>query len=268
MVDRFVGITAKIERAEEHINNFGTEWIAFGRRAYEIVPDQDLDEAGRRVFRISVNQEIPPRLSTIIGDAVQSMRSALDHLIFQLLAAKGVPAGRHHYFPIAESADKFEASYQGKVQGVGDEAERLISALKPYKGGTDGYWTLDELSKTDKHRLLLTTVIRPEGLALNLADAFAGMPLLSGAERDQFLAGLRNQFILIRASGKPCPVLKDGDEIYSEPGDKDPDQYTQFGFAIAFGDGEILECEPVTPSLRQLLGLVKGAVEPFRPLLP
>jgi hypothetical protein len=103
MANRLAGITAKIERAEKHINDFGTEWIAFGRGAYEVIPDKNLDEAGRRNFRLTIKEEIPLLLSTIIGDAVNNMRSALDYVIYQLLDVKDVKVGTHHYFPLAET---------------------------------------------------------------------------------------------------------------------------------------------------------------------
>ena len=206
MPDRFANITAKIERAEKHINDFATEWIAFVRCAYEVVPDKDLDEAGRRNFRLRVKEEIPYSLSTIIGDAVGNLRAALDYVIYQLLDAKGVEVSRHHYFPISPDAAGFETSYQAKVKGVGDEAESLIKALKPYKGGTDGFWHLNELCRTDKHRLLLTVVVRPSATALNLSDVFTSMPRLLGAtdaDRERVLDELRGQFIVIH--GKIAP---------------------------------------------------------------
>ncbi|OFW57589.1 MAG: hypothetical protein A2133_03400 [Actinobacteria bacterium RBG_16_64_13] len=64
--------------------------------------------------------------------------------------------------------------------------------------------------------------------------------------------------------------LQDGDEIYrvlaagrASHGNKYPD----FTFEIAFGEGEIVEGEPLIPTLAQFVGLIEGVVEPFRPLL-
>jgi hypothetical protein len=269
MSDRLAGITAKIERAEKHVNDFTAEWIAFSRRAYEVIADEELDEAGRRNFRLRIKEDAPLSLSTNIGDAVSNMRSALDYLVYQLLDSRGVEVGRHHYFPISGSAEKFETSYGGKIKGVGDEAVSIIKGLKPYKGGTDGFWHLDELCRTDKHRLLLTVVTRPESTGLSLADVYGSMqmPWLSDINREAMLDKLQGQFLFIPGKPAPCPVLEDGDVVYSQPGEMDSYQNTQLAFTIAFGESEVLPCEAVTPVLRQLLDMVKRSVEPFRPLL-
>ena len=103
-----------------------------------------------------------------------------------------------------------------------------------------------------------------------MADVFGSMPRLPGvseADRESQISELQSQFIIVWGKRKPCPVLKDGEVIYSQPGELDSHQNTQLAFTVAFGEGEVLECEPVSESLRQLLDLVKGAVEPFRPLL-
>lgn len=271
MPDRLIGIATKIERAEKHIRDLKAEWRAFGRRAYGI---RAYEEGQVRNYRVRVREAIPLQLSTIIGDAVSNLRSALDYLVYQLLDAKSLKAGRHHYFPISPGAKEFKSSYRGKIKGVGDEAERLIEALKPYKGGTDGFWHLNELCRIDKHRLLITVAIRPGALALNLADQYAELlrdmppsPRHEGG-RQELLGKLRDQFIAIRGRRETiCPVLEDGEIIYREPVSTEQQQHTQFGFDVAFGQGEILECQPVIPALTRLADLVKSSIEPFRPLL-
>jgi hypothetical protein len=41
----------------------------------------------------------------------------------------------------------------------------------------------------------------------------------------------------------------------------------KFTFGVAFGEGEVVQGEPLIPTLHQLVNLVEGLVEPFLPLL-
>ena len=270
MSDRLVGITAKIDRADKHIRDFQGEWTGFAKRAYEIFSEEDGD---RRTFRVRIKEDPPPYLSTIVGDAVVNLRTALDYLIYQLLDANSQPITRYHYFPIAENAEVFSKSYLRKIKGVGQTAEQLIASLKPYKGGNDLFFYLNELCRKDKHRLLVMLVINPSALALNLGDMVKNMPPIHGTrpgysrEMDEMAATLGGRFLVIHGGKTPCLALKDGDIVFSEPLDLEHYQRTGFGFEIAFAQGEVLECQPVSTMLRQSLDLVRDTVQSFRPLL-
>jgi hypothetical protein len=44
------------------------------------------------------------------------------------------------------------------------------------------------------------------------------------------------------------------------------DMNPEFGFEIAFGEPEVIEGEPLFPTLPQYVQLIQGILEPFRPL--
>lgn len=268
-MNRLSGIEAKIERAAKHINDFDAEWRTFAARAYTLNIADELDGDGRRPVRLSINEEVPTSLSACVGDAINNLRTALDYLIYQLLDLNHIDVGPHHYFPIGRDADHFASSYAGKVQGIGQTAEELIKGLKPYKGGTDGFWQLDELCKRDKHRLLVTVMVKPpDTLAIDFeAITSAMMATLRGVEPENPPAPFSGQYLLIRGTPDPCRVMQDGDIVTTYPADPASSEGLGLGLEMAFGQGELLECEPVSAVLRKLLDLVYGAVYPFRPIL-
>ena len=127
----------------------------------------------------------------MMGDVVGSARSALDHLVWQLvLEANTVEPGRHNYFPIFET----EASWlpnvenrspsrgRGPLEGVAQSAWPKIKALQPYHAGSRDHaretwlWNRNHLWNLDKHRIIHTAIgmtvgappvftVGPEGVA-------------------------------------------------------------------------------------------------------
>jgi hypothetical protein len=77
-------------------------------------------------------------------------------------------------FPIAESLAKYSDLRDKSVRGARPEALRAIDALKPYRGGNDGFFQLHQLGIIDKHRMLLTV-----GAAFSSMDIGAHMMMTS-----------------------------------------------------------------------------------------
>jgi hypothetical protein len=74
----------KLVRAHEHLEVLSDELAAFrAGELYRVVHEEEA-EGSEHVFRAQVIKEPPPHLSAIIGDALQNMRSALEHLAWGL----------------------------------------------------------------------------------------------------------------------------------------------------------------------------------------
>jgi len=104
--------------------------------------------------------QIPFNAISTAGDIIHNLRSALDHLAYQLVMVgtnDAVPLHpRRIQFPIAESFSAYESRKARKVEGMRDDAKLAIDNAKPYKGGNDALWRIHELDNTDKHRSLFT----------------------------------------------------------------------------------------------------------------
>ena len=152
-------IKLKVERAKEHIRELGRSIQAFrDSNPYGFIIEDDL-QTGDKVHRLEIRKETPDCFALLIGDAVHNLRSALDHLAWQLVIANGQvpisgPGGTQ--FRIYNPSPK-PKPMQGKIQGISADAQKLIDGIKPYRGGNDDLWALEQLDVIDKHKLLIVT---------------------------------------------------------------------------------------------------------------
>ncbi len=255
MPDRLLSTIAKIERAKEHVRNLkdeiGTFWSS---NRYVITPEDD-PETGDEVFRFHGDLQLPPHWGVIIGETVHNLRSALDHLAWQLVLANGGKPNRATEFPIFEVSDEYESKVEGKIKGASNEAVCIAKSLKLYKGGND-IFAVHRLNIIDKHRMLVTTGI-------------ARFAIITNGQYDRTDVDGRKHFIF--RSGSPIQVapvfLEEGAEVYrikaalkNAPG---VDMQPKFSFDIAFNEPTIIHGKPVVESLHQLADLTRQIIAVF-----
>lgn len=167
----------KVERAEEHLKALDRDILAFQRdnpcrvRHYE-----DLDKA-LYIVR-SYLPIVPQRFGLIAGDAIHNLRSALDHLVWQLALTKPErPFDRTEFPIVAKDTPENRAYFKRVTQSVPDEALPIIKELQPYQRGArykdDPLWQLDKLWNIDKHR-----VIPVHGIRMNIKAPRGATPEL------------------------------------------------------------------------------------------
>jgi len=101
--ERLAGVRAKIERAKQHVLNVDGAARAFlDSNPCEGGTKRDPDT--RRVLHYLVRvKPAPVPLRLIVGDALHNLRSALDHLAWQLVEAGGGTPTRYTAYPIMET---------------------------------------------------------------------------------------------------------------------------------------------------------------------
>jgi hypothetical protein len=125
-------VHVKIERAKEHIHDFNARLAVFKKSCpYPVITEED-PQTGDIVFRVRIKSEIPLSCAAILGDGIQNLRSALDHLAYQLVLANGSTPTRRTAFPISTDAKKYELYARGKVKGMKKTAVDKIDFLQPY----------------------------------------------------------------------------------------------------------------------------------------
>lgn len=184
-------IEAKIRRAGDHAEELGVftqDWLENGPQAVlHIDTDGDWDVGSVEV------PPVPPELPVILGDVVHNLRSALDHLVYELVIALNLKPGGHNYFPIAYDKDEFRRMTTARKDTKGrrrrgsldpipadHDIVKVIRGHQPYnrrdsyyKPGTpaDAPFTpemewlavMQRMWNIDKHRMLLrATYICPE----------------------------------------------------------------------------------------------------------
>jgi hypothetical protein len=113
------------------------------------------------VVRVTQLPNIRTDYGLSLGDTVQNFRSALDHLAWGLVKVGRDPRPKDPkgvQFPMATSYKSFRNQ---RLPGVPREYRAIIRNYQPYKSGEKPKairW-LRDLSDTDKHRVLIPTVV-------------------------------------------------------------------------------------------------------------
>jgi hypothetical protein len=182
------GIDLKLNRAKERFDTLSQaikDFIA-DEDSYSIALEQH--GQGRATFRVSDVKRPPPEWGLLIGECVHQYRSALDHLVFQLVLSNRrgyLPARvvKRSEFPIFNSGPRFRGrrnrkgepssgSGRAKIQDIPKEARAAIERLQPYHRRKNpearSLWQLHELANVDKHRLLHVTYSSFQGSSFTI----------------------------------------------------------------------------------------------------
>jgi hypothetical protein len=170
--DRVLGMThpldgciARLNRSEDHLQVVVERVNAFlagspGEMALE------LDRQRRPVVRVVEARTPEDDLSLAVGEYVYSVRSALDHLAYQLAVlhtGDPLPASvaKASQFPIAKSGPHFRRIAATQLKGVSAQARAAIERLQPYHRqkmpDAKALTLLNDLCNVDKHRMLHPT---------------------------------------------------------------------------------------------------------------
>lgn len=129
----------------------------FESHPYSIVKDTHHDFPGGQFHILKVTREIPDSVRVRIGVILNCYRDSLDHLTVALAEKNGAVEPKDVYFPISSTMEGFfDKRSQGKIRRLSDADKAAIIALKPYRGGNEGLFTLNALTNKDGHRKILS----------------------------------------------------------------------------------------------------------------
>jgi hypothetical protein len=256
MAADLTGPRLKVQRAEKHHRDLAEAIKRYlESHPYKVVT-KDNPEAGRRDLIFRVGEEIPASLSLLSGDVVHNLRSALDHLMWQLVHANGGEPSYKTEFPVGRSETHFEAIRARKTEGISESALDVLNSLKPYKGGSEAFWRIHQLDVVDKHRLMLTVAATSADLIID-----AGAVL-----RDILPSDATFDAPKIRIPGAEATILRDGDVISSAPLEGDTHDHMQFSGHVSFAEPGVVEGESLVPALAELGRFTQGVIESFAAL--
>jgi hypothetical protein len=139
-------------------------------------------ETGEFRLVVHIDHEWQHIWSILIGEFIHNLRSALDHMVYELVRLKTrrpPPDLSRTQFPVflLEFENKpakrhgFYNSSKAMLVGVGDDARALIVAEQPFKtgeGNASPLWHLHELSNWDKHRSISMTHALTEQVSITV----------------------------------------------------------------------------------------------------
>lgn len=206
-MSKFDGALAKVARAEQHldeVDRLGKAWAE--TVSYELRLELGgPNELVGRLFNPG-NTTPPRRLALAFGDVVHNLRSALDHLVFELAVAGGASGERSEY-PIVEDESLYRRHVDRALAGVSAADQARIESTQPYHLRDGDQWRrpadrddplvrnailrlVRRLDNQDKHRLILEGVAegaarQPTFRGVRAAEGtYPGrsIPLLDGSE--------------------------------------------------------------------------------------
>ncbi len=255
-----IALMAKLERAEEHIFKLQEFWRSFVDGGAYPIKSQDTPDAAYRMFYLDSAAPIPVDVPLLAGDAIQNLRSSLDHLAYRLVCVGTKSPGPFDriYFPIAELPKEFKARIRAIKKCLTPDAEKALAEVKAYPGGPGEFiWQLHQLNNIDKHRLLLTIAVQNRLHSMSPSE----------------IAKIRRQFNLsdipeshdarlFLKSGTRRLDLKAGDVLDIFPMAEVHDNM-HFPIEIAFGEPQIVKGKPVIETLHQAASLIRNMLMTF-----
>ncbi len=224
------------------------------------------------VFRIASVPDVSQlkeAVALIVGDCVHNIRSALDHLAYQLALLHKDGKVNSPYsvqFPIANTAERFTIEAKKGLGEVMQEYQKVIESYQPYHGlaGRPDSWSgsythqlslLQELSNTDKHRLLNPVLLIPNRLDFRLPEGINHYSPNINSVEDSLLA---NPF---RNAGEKLEI---GIEVFRGKlqGIGIPDTILDAGYVIPHISLE--EKRPISPTLERLENYVRLILKDFQ----
>jgi hypothetical protein len=169
MSNRLAGVDAKLRRADVHLADLGTAIDAFlSEDNYRFVGHQVPDpETGyeHRIISLEVDQFPPDDVwGPMIGDVVHNLRSALDHLSWEIANAESrrrSPRGIEFpiFFTHPEDDRSVRREFRRKLSHIRPEFHAVIERAQPYvtRDLHHPLWLLNQLWNVDKHRTLHIT---------------------------------------------------------------------------------------------------------------
>lgn len=256
--ERLRHVSLKVKRAYDHLEDLKRHLdIFFESKPYKVGMRHDL-KSRKLIYYLKRTEPLPDCIPLIVGDVIQNLVSALDHLAYQIVCkdtSDNPPQPKKVYFPIAENASDYEAIKNRKLIGAKQQSIDAVDAVKPYKGGNDQLWMLHQLNNIDKHRLLLTYGAQAGGLNV--------WQLLASEWNSHFLGEEINAlnfeptFLVPSDTGFP---LTQGFELYIGGVDEKPDPQQQFLFEVVINEPGIVERQPISETLHQFARAVDETV--------
>ncbi len=171
------GVRVKLAMARANADQLEAQLRPFVETAQQFIERAPTENPFEVVYRITRMPWIDPAWSALFGQGIYNIRSALDHLAWQLVLLDGQVPTRATHFPLLDaSRDKKGRKVHVDIAPGIKRPDILaaVESMQPYHGG--GKWgdqlgVVAELSGIDKHRLPIAVATM-----LNIERIYWGLP--------------------------------------------------------------------------------------------
>lgn len=250
-----VGVHAKLLRAEYQLKQITSEADCLCSDVQHGIVREVREDVDKQVWVYRGEAPNAPICwSVIFGEILYNLRSALDHLVWQLVLANGETPGRHNAFPITNDVQGWERVKDNLLNGVSSRHKSMIGYLQPYTGGINLPFDvsmlkfLDDLSNIEKHRYLIVAFIASMGPANDGIFGTDPPELVDSNVRVPFQGSARLGKI---ESGKELLEFNNSHMEASSP---------SFRIVLCFADGESMYGSAPN-AIAQCLRTVRGSID-------
>jgi hypothetical protein len=165
-MERFNQILRKVSRSHEILTILRAEIVEYmNENPFRFVEETN-HEAREKICRARISKEIPLNIRIYAGEVITHLRSALDHLTWQLALINTDTPAKGTQFPIAAETKKFNSD---QIRSLAESARSIIYELQPFhsaKPTTHPLWLLNKLANDDKHRLITVAYNHTQGMGI------------------------------------------------------------------------------------------------------
>ncbi len=227
------------------------------KNPYEIGWQKESDGA-IKYFMTKV-ETIPDNVNLLVGEVLQNLRTALDHMAVQIYSKRRMNTNiRSIFFPINESEVKFNEWTKKAPKEFSKDVINEIISIKPYRGGNDLLWQLNELNNIDKHRMLVTAGECFSGVDIGKYVSEM-MKTLSGSSISN-----EDDSIIIAESKVDFPLVV-GYNLFTDNVSKEGSSDWKFRFEIVIYEPGVVEGVDVIILLKKMIEEVKRIVVLLKP---
>lgn len=155
MRTEFSSAQSLVRRAERHIEELRYQVEMFNRlRPYQVFLERQ-PSMGMDFLKATLNAEVPEQIPCIIFDALNCLRSALDHSVYAAVEVwTKSPAGKYIKFPFGDTEEDFERQFKNGAKGVPEVFRDFFRRLAPFQNGNVALWGLNKLRNSNVHQIL------------------------------------------------------------------------------------------------------------------
>jgi hypothetical protein len=167
MPDPFAGPKSLLRHAEDHVSNLSAKINAFmDEKPWAVVIEKDLDGT-TNLYKVKFTDDLAWNTPNVFFDAVINLRAVLDQTAYATALLNKVADPKSAKFPFGPTEDDMLRNAKGGCKDLPPEITKLFIGFKPYRGGNNPLWTLNELANTPKHKIMVPVFLQAPRVKMN-----------------------------------------------------------------------------------------------------
>jgi hypothetical protein len=202
MADALASPKSMLRRAKSQIADLDVQIKRFAEeKPWSFVAEDDLDRITNEPVthhKVKFTSRLSEDLPHITFEAANNLRAILDQLGYAVAILNQRIDPKACKFPIGPTEVDARNNAKGGCKDLPPEIVDLFISFKPYKGGNNAIWALNELANTPKHKLLYPfNMIGGSTMTSKINILGDGM-----VEQTYFWNSEKNEIVFLVVSGK------------------------------------------------------------------